>query len=112
MMTIVSQAGRSLSQHCFYAPKWALRGSGSRKAPWEKKARYAWEAAVDDHRVGAQLQWKMDLDLLVLEWHIALGLMIYTLNIAIAQHHVLPGPPIRLNLLTMLGPISSYSALV
>lgn len=27
-------------------------------------------------------------------------------------HHVLPGPPSSANLLTMLGPISSYSAFV
>lgn len=71
-----------------------------------------WEAALNDHRTGTAQAMEDAIHLVVKEWRTPLCLMLYTLSIAIAQYHVLPGPPIRLNLLTMLGPISSYSALV
>ena len=73
---------------------------------------HAWEAAIDHHRVGAQLMEDASRRASRSKAHHTWLMMIYTLSIAIAQNHVLPGPPIKLNLLTMLGPISSYSALV
>ena len=69
-----------------------------------------WEAAVNEDRVGAIRNGKMGA--LLKQLHVSLWLMIHTPSITLGQYHVLPGPPIRLNLLTMLGPISSYSALV
>ena len=85
-----------IAGYFFYAGERTLVGTSPRLGM------HAWEAASG----GAMLQQKMHQ-----EWQITHDIL-YKLSIAIAQDHVLPGPPIKLNLLTMLGPISSYSALV